>query len=268
MPFSFKPEISQNAAPDAAPVVPQASFGGASTGGTPSMMAREGEHGRSIVHIVLLIAFWGAAIIAAVLFVYSYYLNSQIEGKKATLASYESRLASLPLEDMRKLSNRIRIINQLLQEHPSANVAFRIIEDSVENEVTYKRFDLRYNESNKNYLLQLAATAPDYKSVAQQIDTFKRPPYTTYLQNVVVDGLQPDPSGKVGFTMKMAISVMGLQPEDLNLSTGAAERLGTATTSAPIVSTTTLPVKVEGKASTSPVVSVPAPKATSTPPTR
>lgn len=234
MPFSFKPEISQTGADPAVQPAPQASFGDTSTA---NLMTRASEEGKSLLHIALLFVFLITALVTAGLFAYKYYLSSQIEGKKATLASYESRLATLPLEDMRKLSNRIKVVNQLIKEHPSVNVAFRIVEDSVENQVIYKSFELRYNEQTKSYALQLGGTAPDYKSVAQQMDTFKRKPYTTYVPSVTVEGLQPDESGRVAFTLKMPISIAGLLPEGLNLSDGAAARAASSTI--PSVATTT-----------------------------
>lgn len=226
MPFSFKPDISQSQSQGGAPLAPTASFG---TSSTQNLASRKVEQGKSFVQFLLMAAFGLSLVCSLGLFGYKYYLSSQIENKKATLASYESQLADFPLEDMRKLSNRIKIINQLVREHPSANVAFRIIEDSVENQVTYKRFDLRFGETTKAYQLTLDGSAPDYKGVAQQVDTLKRKPYTTYIQNTIVEGLQPDISGKINFTLKMPIVIAGLFPETLNLSDGAAARMASST---------------------------------------
>lgn len=250
MPFSFKPEISQSAADPVSQAAPQASFGAAST---ENLMARASQQGKSFFQVILLFAFGVTALISATLLAYKFYLSSQVETKKAALASYESRLATLPLEDMRKLSNRIKVVNQLIKEHPSVNVAFRIIEDSVENQVTYKSFELRYNEQTKSYALQLNGTAPNYKAVAQQIDTFKRKPYTTYIPSVIVEGLQPNEAGRIVFTLKMPISIAGLLPETVTLSDGAAARVAsstiidmtagvaTGTPSGTLTGTTTLP---------------------------
>ncbi len=272
MPFSFKPEISpaDTGAQGGAAVsaAPQASFGGASTS---SMMARETEHGTSAFHALLFFVFGATVFISAALFAYMYYLSSQVEGKKATLASYEAQLATLPLEDMRKLSNRIKIINTLVREHPSANVAFRIIEDSVENQVVYKRFELRYNDQAKSYALQLGGVAPDYKSVAQQVDTLKRKPYTTYIPSVSVEGLQPDDLGRIGFTLKMPITIAGLLPEGLNLSDGAAARVASSTDSflqsnTVQTSSSTIQVGSTTQATSTPKVGTSTqPKATTTP---
>jgi len=224
MPFTFKPEIAP--AEGQASAAPVASFGNASS---TNMMERAKEEGKSLFGVLLFVIFGLVVLIAIGVSGYHYYLSTQIESKKATLASYESRLGSLPLEDMRKLSNRIKVINQLVKEHPSANVAFRIIEDSVENEIVYNRFDLRYSDSGKSYALQLGGVSPDYKGLAQQVDTLKRKPYSTYIQNVVVDGISPDDTGRIGFTLRMPISITGILPEELNLSEGAADRMASGT---------------------------------------
>jgi hypothetical protein len=237
MPFSFKPEITPGA-PDGQTPAP-AAFAGSSAA---NYAAREPLAGKSFVQIALMTIFGLAMLLALGLFGYSFYLSSQIEGKKAALASYESRLGNLPLEDMRKLSNRIKLINQLVKEHPSANVAFRIIEDSVENHITYDRFALNYNESTKAYSLQLSGTAPSYKGVAQQYDTLKRKPYTTYIRDVTISNLGPDDIGNINFSLQMPISIAGLLPEELNLSEGAAERVASSTQEAVVETGTTTPV--------------------------
>lgn len=233
MPFSFKPEITSTTPDGQAPSAgAPAAFGNNSS---VNYAEREPSQSRSFLQLVLMGVLAVMVIAAIGLFGYSSYLSTQIESKKAALASYESRLGTLPLEDMRKMSNRIKLINQLVKEHPSANVAFRIIEDSVENPVTYDRLDLHYSETTKSYQLQLGGVSPNYKTIAQQIDTLNRKPYTTYIQNIVVDGLHPDDTGKVGFTLRMKIAIEGLLPEGLNLSEGAAERLASSTPEIPVI---------------------------------
>lgn len=238
MPFSFKPEIAQGGAPEQAPLAPAASFGNQST---QTIATRHVEEGRSFVQMILFVIFGAAVFVAGGLVGYKFYLSSQIEAKKATLASYESRLGSLPLEDMRKLSNRIKIINQLVREHPSVNVAFRIIEDSVENQITYDGFEMRYNDQLKSYSLKLQGVAPDYKSIAQQMDTFKRKPYTNYVQGVTVEGLSPDSFGRIGFSFKLPIQIAGLLPENVNLADGAAARIASSTQPVVVNGTSTQP---------------------------
>lgn len=225
MPFTFKPEISQDQAAPAQPA-PAASFGAQSS---QTIANRTFKEGKSLVEMILFAAFVGSLVLAVGLVIYKYYLSSQIETKKAQLQQYEDNLGQLPLEDMRRLSNRIKVINQLVKEHPSVNTALAIVENSVENQVTYKGFELRYNEQGKNYLLVLRGLSPDYRSLAQQVDTLKRKPYSNYIPNVTVDSVLPDGYGKINFTLKMPIQIAGLLPESLNLSDGAASRIASST---------------------------------------
>jgi hypothetical protein len=243
MPFSFKPEASQTTeASPATAAAPQASFGNSAIGAGGAginVMSRAVDGGKSMFQLALM-ALAGLSVLASVgLAGYLYYLSSQVDAKKAQLASYETQLGALPLEDMRKLSGRIKLIDQLVKQHPSANVAFRIIEDSVENQVTYTKFDLGYSDSLKSYNLSVTGLAPSYKSVAQQIDTFGRKPYSTYISNVAVDGLAPDTSGQISFSARMPISIIGLLPEDLNLSDGAAALAASSTQASSQEATTT-----------------------------
>jgi hypothetical protein len=231
MPFSFKPDISQPAGAPGAATPAQVTFGSAA--------ARQNEGGGSFIKIIAYAVFGAACLMSAGLVGYKYYLTSQIEKKRAEIESSEQKLAAFPLENMRKLSAKMKIINQLLKEHPSVNVAFRILEDSVEHEITYTNFNLRYDKG-KQYMLQLDGVAPTYKNLAQQADTYKREPYTAYVSDIVIESLSPDPTGWVEFVFSMPITIAGLLPEDLILTKG--ERVGavtTSTSSVPVASSTT-----------------------------
>lgn len=227
MSFSFQPDMSQQGNPPEVPQAPAASFGAASS---QTLEARHVEGGKSLIQLILSIILGGMVLVALGLVGYKFYLSSQVETKKASLDTYGKNLQNLPLDQMRKVSTRMRIINQLVKEHPSANVAFRIVEESIENQITYQGMELRYNEQTKGYTLSLRGNAPDYKTVAQQIDTLKRKPYSNYISNLTIDGLAPDDVGKIGFTLRANIQLAGLLPEDLNLSDGAAARIASSTT--------------------------------------
>jgi hypothetical protein len=216
MSFSFKPTEGANSG------VPQMGHPGESVTSGPSsspsslnLAPRFSAEGRGIIQLALMAIFGICILITIGLFGYSFYLNSQINSKKAKLSEYEKKLANFKIEEIRGLSNRMKIISQLIKEHPSVNVAFRILEDSVENPVVYKRFDLRYSEVLRAYELQLVASAPDYRSVVEQMDTFKAAPYANYIRSVSIDGLHPDDTGKVSFNLKMPITIVGILPDDL-----------------------------------------------------
>lgn len=212
MPFSFKPAI-----------LPTGTEGSSfSFGSTDDLMARAQEGGVSFIQMAVYAAFGIACFISVLLFGYKYYLNSQIEEAKVKISAKEKELSGFRIDDMRSLSVRIKAISQLTKEHPYVNAAFRILENSIENQIMYKSFNLRSVQGK--YTLVIEAVSPDYKSIVQQVDTLNNPPYNMYIPSIKVNGLVPDKTGKITFSMEMPISVTGTLPEDLNFSYGASAR--------------------------------------------
>jgi hypothetical protein len=236
MPFSFKPTEEPQGVQ--APVTPMGAptYGGAVT---PPLMSRDDGTKSSLLHTLLLGIFDILVVVAVLLFGYKYYLSSQIDAKKAQLATYETQLGSLPFNDIRKVSNRLKLITQLIQTHPSVNVALRILEESVENSVTYTRFDLHYADANKGYELGLGALASNYHAVIQQMDTLRSKPFSNYISNPVINNLHPDQTGLIGFSVVMPIIVTGVLPETLVLNTVSITPEATPTQTT-ITATTTI----------------------------
>lgn len=216
MPFTFTPPSSSESANAQSQGGFQASFGSQAS---QLLSARPGEENSfSLLQLALFGIGGFTFLIALGLFSYSFFLSSQVENKKEKLVSIENSLNQLPLNEMRQVSNRIKIIEQLVKDHPSVNVAFSILEASIENQAFYKGFDLRYSDSNKGYTLQLNAVAPNYRVVAQQIDTFKREPFSKYVSKMTLDSLGPDEQGRITFSLRMPVSITGILTEELVLS--------------------------------------------------
>jgi len=216
----------------------------------------------------LLYGVFGCTVLAAgILGGYQYYLNGQIQAKKDALAIYDNKIGAMPLEEMRRVSNRIKVINQVIKEHASVSTAFRVLEYSIENPITYTRFALSINPTNKTYELSLGATAPSYRAVAQQVDTFnKTTTFKDFIPAVTYDGVSLDPTtGKVSVNFKMPIRIEGKVPTDVDLKLGAVSAqkdvvvtdatstsvVGTAT-STPVTATSTKSTKTTTSSSTSP----------------
>lgn len=249
MPFSFKPDVQPEQSGAQTGMAPVSTYS-SSSGMTTSLPPRPDAENTSLFHTLLYLILGATIVVAVALIAYQFILTSQIEGKQQQIAMYEQQIGVLPLDNMRKLSQRMKLITQLVNEHPSVNVAFKILEDSIEHQVTYTRMELRYSEQAKSYMLQLAGVAPNYRAVAQQMDTYKRDAYKSFLSNVEIENLQPDPSGKVRFLVKMNIRIAGLLPETVNLTNGAAPKIttpGPATTTTPgVTGTSTQPVVATG----------------------
>lgn len=224
MSFSFKPNqptpaqtpstaTTTVAAPTSAPI---------KIGGMP-LADREGPHKISLIKLVLILIFGTLVVATALLFAYERYLLSGIESKKQKLEEDDKKLGNLNLKEMRDLSNRMRVVKQVLAEHASVNTAFLLLEESIEHPITYTRFSLTKG-AKAAYDLQLSAVAPSYKAVAQQLDTLKSETYKKeFIPSVTYDGLALDPTGKVNFNIKMPILIQGKLPEAVLARTPSAE---------------------------------------------
>ncbi len=241
MPFSFKPNQEDVPSGGITPP-PTMSSPAAPFNGTPAEARVSGEK-KGIVQVLLYAVAGGAVLVTLVLVGYQYFLNSQIQSKKDALALYETKLSGMPLEEMRKTSDRIKAINQILQEHASVSTAFRVLEDSIEHPLTYTRFGLSLNPTNKTYDLEVGVIAPDYKSVAQQLDTFnKSDTYKEFIPSVTYSGISLDAlTGKVTTAFRMPIHIEGKVPETIifkgdtpqTVSLNTEEATSTQTSSVP-----------------------------------
>lgn len=231
MPFSFQPNAPQEGVPAGQPASAASTIGSSAQ----NLMVRASSAGKSFMEILLFMIFGATILITVGLLGYKFFLSSQIEGKREKLASYEAGLTGYPIEEMRKLSNRLKIVSQLVKDHPSVNVAFLIVEASVENMVTFTKFDLRYSDTAKSYKLVLNGVAPDYKAVAQQLDALQMDPYKRYIPKFTLETLNPDANGRIVFSLNMPITIMGLVPDTFSVMDGVTRP------AAPVQVSTTTP---------------------------
>ena len=166
--------------------------------------------------LVILAVFSINVLLVIALFAYQVVLSSELEDKKMALAQKQSGFKKLPLEDMQKLSDRIAAVNQALKERASVRNALSILEYGIEHSVTYNKFDLSYNEAKKNYTLSFSATAPNYHSVIQQVDTLRNKVHSQYFSSIKVSKVALDEKeGFVNFTVDLLLSLQGLLPSEL-----------------------------------------------------
>lgn len=173
--------------------------------------------GPGIVTQLLMVASAVSVLATVGLFGWKYFLEQQIANKKQALATYGSSVSDLPLQEIKALSNKLTLVNQLVKEYPYVTNIFPIIEESIENRVTYSSFDLQVLEGK--YTLTLEAEAPDYKTVARQMDVLRGEVYKKYLPEVSLEGLKPSNKGKVGFSIRSPVNLQGITPDQLVLTT-------------------------------------------------
>ncbi len=167
----------------------------------------------------LLVGIAGLSVVlTAALFGWQYYLTKQIETKKQQLVAYGTHVSELPLQEIRTISTKLKLANTIAKQYPFVTNTFSILEDSIENQVTYIGFDLKTNQEGE-YEMNISAIAPDYKTVARQMDILRTDTYKRYLKHLDLLELAPDAKGGVGFRIKTPIDLKGITPTDLVLST-------------------------------------------------
>lgn len=245
MPFSFKPTQSETQ-PDmqgqvsTAPVFSQSGYMPAGRMLTQST---------SLIDLILYIVAGACVLTFVVLIAYHQYLSAQAEVKKTELIGHENTFGALPLKEIERLSNRMKVASPIVKDRVLVTTAFHLLEESVEDTVTYTRFDMQFNDTLKTYVVGLSAVSPNYVSAIQQLDTFKRKPYSSYIGPVTTETVRLDDLGRVIFTMKIPLAIKGLLPEDLALrpiATVSADQpvstlTATGTGNVVMIATTTLP---------------------------
>jgi hypothetical protein len=152
------------------------------------------------------------------IFAYRGYLKSMIETKKQELETKQSSFKKLPLDDMIKITNRLKVVNQTIKKQASVRTAFLLLESGVENPVTYSKFSLSFSESKKVYTLNLSADAPSYHTMIQQIETFRDPVYKNYFSNIEISRPTIDEKGNGSFVINTTVNLQGVLPETFSLT--------------------------------------------------
>lgn len=155
------------------------------------------------------------------LFGWQYYLEKTITQKKQALAAYGNTVSDLPLQDIKALSSKLKMVNTLVKEYPYVTNVFPIIEESIENRVTYNSLDLQLFQGG--YVLNIDAEAPDYKTIARQLDVLRSDVYKRYFPKLTLDTLSPGDKGRVGFSITTPVNIEGVTPDELILNTTLSE---------------------------------------------
>jgi hypothetical protein len=178
------------------------------------------------------------------LFAYMGVLNAQVESKKQELATAQAGFPDLKIDEMQQVARRIRIVNTVLSEQSSVRTAFRILEESISNPVTYNKFSLSKNRGKKGYNLNFAGDTAGYENLYQQIEALQSKIFSSYFIKPEVSGIGPlDKKGIGSFKINTAIAIEGLFPDSFTVkekeeylrSLLPKEDTGTSTTNTPVI---------------------------------
>jgi uncharacterized membrane protein len=152
------------------------------------------------------------------LFAYIQIIKVQVDAKKQELATLQKSFPKMPLDDMIATSARIRIANKALNEHASVATAFRLLEESISNPVTYTKFSLSRSKSKKGYNLSFAGETNSYEYLYQQIEALQSKIFSSYFTKLVFSGIGAlDKKGIGGFRADTVIAIEGVYPESFTL---------------------------------------------------
>ncbi len=138
---------------------------------SPFIFIRERGQPLSImacVQIVLVVVSVLSVIICATLYSYSVYLQAQIDTKKADLASKEVTLPVYQYDEMKRLSIRMDALDKLLQNYISPRSPLKFLENVVENQVVFDKFQLSKDKKG-SYMVDFTVVTTNYKALIQQL---------------------------------------------------------------------------------------------------
>lgn len=167
----------------------------------------------------LFVVFLITVVISFALFSYQSTLKIQISNRKATLEEVQKGYTALPLDDMKKLSSRLTLINKIMNERASVRTALIILEESVDKPVTYNKFSLSKSKTtNNSYDISFGGDTNSYTSLYQQLDILKSKMFGTVFKKITIGGIGPlDKKGITSFKVDGTIAIAGIDPDSFTI---------------------------------------------------
>ena len=149
-------------------------------------------------------------IIAGGLYGYSLYLKGQIDNKTQLLTNDSDKLTDYNLGDIKVLSYRLKMVNNLINNHQNIGSLFNVLENSTDSEVSYDNLSLVFDEAKGYYNLSLQGSGKSYNAVIRQVDLFKSQAYSNYFSNVIVKSLVLNKTNGLDFNLVMDANLSGV----------------------------------------------------------
>ena len=169
-----------------------------------------------LISSLLLDIFILLILVALALFGYRLYLTGSVKTKQNDIHGYALKINIQNLDGIKSLAGKVDVTDKIVEQYPFASTAFMAVGESVEKNVVYKSFNLsiddKSNNKSNNYSLLLYGVAPNYKTIIQQMDTFKSEPFSRNINSVEVKSLSPNKSGGIDFALNLDISIKGVYP--------------------------------------------------------
>lgn len=166
------------------------------------------------IQMLLILISILAVVASTILFAYGMYLSSSIESKKEMLAAEEGTFVSYSFEEMKKTSDRIKILDQLLKEYVSIRSPLKLLEDVVENEAYFDNFSLT-REKKGGYIASFNVITTNYQSLIQQMEALKLAQYLKMVPQPKADKLLRDEKQNLVIKITTPVMVQGVLPDEI-----------------------------------------------------
>lgn len=164
---------------------------------------------------VILFVFGCIALTSIGLFAYKMILQSQVTSMQEELAAKQATFPKIQLNEIVKFSDRLSRVNSIMNERASIRTAFEILEATIQNPVTYNKFNLSKSKTKKGYFLSFGGETNSYHALYQQIEAIKSKDFNNVLSNVVVSGTGPlDKKGVGTFKVDAQVKIEGIDPDE------------------------------------------------------
>jgi hypothetical protein len=197
---------------------------------SPFLFIRERGQQLSVmacVQIVLVVVSILSVIICATLYSYSIYLQAQIDTKKADLASKEVSLPTYQYDEMRRLSIRMAALDKLLQNYISPRSPLKFLENVVENQVVFDKFQLSRDKKG-SYSVVFTVVTTNYKALIQQLKALNLAEYSKVAPTPKLSDLN-DSISVIKIQVTTPIFVQGKLPDEVVFFTDQSVSESTST---------------------------------------
>lgn len=171
---------------------------------------------RDTVKLFLIFALILTILLGVILYIYTGYLNSQVEVEKASLSNLDNNPNIMTFEknlpNMRDLSKKLKLLNSVNDSRVYISgmllpVLESVVESSRTSYVYFSRIDIKQDSTNSTMAVSLSGVAQDYLALSRQISNFKTGQLSNYFSNFKFLSLALGPTGQVTFDITFNMNV-------------------------------------------------------------
>jgi hypothetical protein len=200
-----------------------------------------------------IIFFAVAVIFSLVGFGVTYYLEGKNTDLRNNIQAVEANLKNVPLDEMLSFYSKTQNINSVLKEHVYVTTVLSLLENAVESNVYFKKFEFSFREG-AGYDLSISGIAPDTRSVVRQIDVLKDQKYAKVFKTVELKNVTKDKLENITFDIKIVV-IPTIKNEAFDFI--PADKITIASSTEGVIATTSTKAVVVPVSTTTPSSSIP-----------